>query len=278
MTANLQSYSIPFDARVPPVYPASIINDEFRAQSPTVPDTLGTPHPYVSLDPKWVRFAPGGGMIASFIDPQRQMLILSGTPEKKWTGVMQNLPQPAVGEENEIGYTLVTRMLNAQVQVSLNDNYGPIQFGMLLGQDLVGDPEGSPLWAICSELTRTGSTLTGRSLAATAIAYDAPLSEDGLSELQPFQFLAAQVLSVQPTLGVWETEIGLSVSADGVFFQRLRYYPDLDVPIQQVVLAQRAATTTSILTAADFIRLYPLVAGDDDLSLTVGQTLQQGSV
>jgi hypothetical protein len=275
MTSNKQSYSVPFDPRVPPVFPASTINDEFRAQSPVI-ESAG-PRKFVSLDSKWSNFVPGvGSTFAAQIDPIRQMAQLSGVQDKKWGGIMQDLPVPAVGEQ--IGFHLVTRMLNGWMDSSGNADYGPQFYGILLGDTMADNPEASQLWCLVALLQRTGSELTGETMTSDLLNYEGTIVPDGQC-LGPSQYLMAQVLSAQLSPGVFESQITFAVSQDGIFFQDLYVYVDLPVSLPQFALSTQTTDGVGMGTFVDFIRYFPLVPGDDLSSDPPnGQILQLGSV
>jgi hypothetical protein len=274
MTSNKQSYSVPFDPRVPPVFPASIINDEFRAQSPII-DSVG-PRKFVSLDPKWSNFVPGvGSTFAAQIDPIRQMAQMSGIQEKRWGGIMQDLPIPAVGEQ--IGYYIVARVLNGWVDSSANADYGPQAFGMLFGDTMRDNPEASQLWFNGTMLQRVGSEVTAEGLTSDLLTYEGTLVPDGACPL-PAPYLSAQIISVQISPGVFESQIVFGQSQDGIFFQELYTYADLEHSIPQFAIAQQTQAQ-GMGTFLDFVRYYPIAVGDDLSSDPPnGQILQLGSV
>lgn len=278
MTSYRQSFSVPYDARVPPVAPESTINDEFRAQSPAwVTDpTSGL----VQLDSKWTTFAPAGGLTGAAIDPRRQMLLLSGSAESVWAGVMQDLPIPS--GPTPINYNLLTRMLNASISGpggDENPDYGGMGWGLLLGEDLRAAPLTSPLWAVGSQLTRATGLIAGDTFTAAFATYAAGLVADG-SALLPFTWFRAQVQSSQPSLGVFSTVLNFYVSQDGVSWIHLWSYVDLPVALRQFALAQRCygdeiEGNGSLLTYGDFVRYF---AGPEALQIPLGEALQQGSI
>lgn len=277
MTSNKQSYSVPFDPRVPPVFPASTINDEFRAQSPII-DSVG-PRKFVSLDPKWETFSPGAGStLALQIDPVRQMMLMAtSTPEKTWAGASQPLPLPAVGEQ--IGYNLVTRMLNAYELNGGNADYGPNAWGLMIGDQIGSNNDASELWGVFTQLERISNALEGKSFTAALADFAAPVVADGETLTLPFQFLRAEVQSVQTAPSVYESQIKFGVSQDGIFFQHLYAYTDLPVALRGFALVGQTINSPGMGTAVDYIRYFPLVVGDTLSSdPAVGEILQLGSV
>jgi hypothetical protein len=278
MTSYFQSFSAPFDARVPPVYPASTINDEFRQPYPVI-DAPGTVK-FVQLDPKWDTFLPGGlGTLAAQVDPTRQMLQLSGTAPKSWAGVMQDLPLPALTDEFGIGYNLVTRLLPGW-NLS-NTNWGPAYWGLLLGDTMRTAPDTSQLWAIaCKMQLDIANELTGSAIAFEQLDYSGPIVPQGSSAILPYQYFMAEVFSVQTAPNVFESQISFGVSLDGIFFQRLFQFSDLDVPLRQFALAfQTDPSDPGMGVFGDFVRYYPIIPGDSVASGPFnGNILQNGSV
>jgi hypothetical protein len=275
MTSNKQSYSVPFNPNVPPVFPASTINDEYRAQSPII-DT-GGPRKVVALDPKWDVYLPGAGStLAATIDPTRQMLQISGVQPKQWAGVMQDLPLPGVGES--LGYTLITRMMNGFVLADGNTDYGPLYFGLLIGNALKLQPDTTQLWAICTELLRTSGSVDGRSITAELADYASPIVADG--DARSAEYLSCEVQASQAGPGVYTADISFGVSANGIFFQRLFSYLDVGLPLRQFALAQwTVGVPGGVGTFSDYIRFFPTVPGDDIASdPPIGEILHLGSV
>lgn len=278
MTSYFQSFSAPFDARVPPVYPASTINDEFRQPYPVIPGA--GPIKFVELDPKWSTFVPGlASTLAAQVDPVRQMLQLSGVAPKQWAGVMQDLPVPALTDEFGIGYNLVTRMLPG-FNLS-NGEWGPAYWGMLLGDTMRSAPETSQLWGVATTMQLDlASELSGSTIGFQLLDFSAPIVPNGECQILPFQYLSAEVFSVQTAPDVFESQITFGVSMDGIFFQRFARFEDLSEPLRQVALAfQTALPDPGMGVFADFIRYYPIEPGLNYPSEPFnGNILQNGSV
>lgn len=276
MTANFQSYAVPFDPRVPPVYPASTINDEFRAQNPSLTDPFDPTLVYVVLDPKWSQYAPGG-IFASVIDPTRQMALITGSVEKAWCGIMQDLPLPPVADDEPISYTIIARMLNAFIQSGENDDTGPLSYGLLFGENMRSAPTTTPLWTLCSQLTRSSGGIGAATITAAQADFSAPILPDGVSNYGPPNvWFSARVMSAQTAPGVFDTDLVFSVSENGESWQKIWYYTLGNVALRQFALAQRSLNGVGMGTWADFVRYYPYQSGDD--KPIVGQLLQLGSV
>jgi hypothetical protein len=215
--------------------------------------------------------------VATVIDPTRQMALITGSVAKAWHGMMQDLPVPAVGLDNAIAYTIIARMLNAFVQSSVNDDWGPMSYGLLFGPALRSAPTTTPLWTVCSQLTRTSGGVGAETITAALTDFSGPVTPDGVSNYgPPGVWFSGQVLTAQTAPGVFDTDLILSVSDTGESWQRIWYYELGNVALRQVALAQRSVNDVGLGTWADFIRYYPYESGDD--KPTVGQVLQLGSV
>jgi hypothetical protein len=277
MSSNKQSYSVPFDPRVPPVFPASQINDEFRQQSPII--ETGSPRKLVQLEPKWLTFSPGEDTeLALQVDPVRQMALMSiHTPEKTWGGMCQPLPTPAIGEQ--IGFNLVTRMLPAYELSGGNGDYGPNAWGLMVGDQISINNDASELWGVFTQLLRLSNALEGKSFTSALADYAAPVVADGETLTLPFQFLRAEVQSIQTAPGVYESQVKFGVSLDGVFFQHLYGYTSLPIALRGFALVGQTGFSPGMGVAVDYLRYFPMVAGDTFSSdPSVGEILQLGSV
>lgn len=282
MTANLQSFSAPFNPRVPPVYPGSLINDEFRQQNPATvaPDPLG----YVQLESKWSKYDPADELAFAVVDPQRQMALIRGAGNKEWHGVKQDLPLPTVvgGDESAIAFRIVARMTNAYILNSANADYGPLSFGLLLGENMTDDPDTTPLWVMASQLVRAtevdiGGVLSGGVMASALADYSAPPVPDAIVRT-PSVWFAADVFSVLESPGVYDTNLRFLYSAEGESWQELYYYDLGDTALRQVALAQSSMSGVAMATWCDFIRVFPYSAGDINDKPVLGEILQFGSV
>lgn len=157
MSSNyLQStYQIPYSGLVPPPGVGNAMDDDFSARSPQK-EISGTPLPgYVALADKWKTFDPDGELTFVGIDSRLQMLLLTGTPEKAWCGVYQDLPSTllptAIGQTKQLVFYL--RATLAFVEANL-EFYDSIQYGLMLGQDFTGAPTSSAILAAYAQIVK----------------------------------------------------------------------------------------------------------------------------
>jgi hypothetical protein len=276
-TSYFESFSVPFDPRVPPIYPASTLSDEFRAQSPSLLSMPG----FVAIDPKWTKFEPGSIKLAGVgIEPQRQMLLLSGSAPKNWNGVMQDLPIPIVGET--LNYSIVARGLNAFVQADALADYAVMSWGLLLGENMRVAPTTTDLWGCFAQLSRTSNAIAAATMTSGPIAYDSPAGHDSIWDGVALNWFRADVQIHQVSPGVFTTNLAFHVSESGASWQNLYVY-SLDVPLRQFALAQRSQAiddgpNVGLGTWFDLVRDLRRTDVEGDEGPLLGQPLQQGSI
>ena len=261
-----QPFAIPLAGAVPPVKPLSTVNDEFTIQKPAAP--LGG---FVMPEPKWVEWDVDDVLSASYVDPRLQLLQLAGNGEKQWAGRYEALPVPVIGQT--MSYFLIARLFNAFVDNG-GANFTDLLAGMLLCEDIAANPSTSGFVSIHQRFARIGDVMEGNIQATEWASFDGIALPDGeINCGWPLQFVRAQI-STQVTAGpVYATTLTLTASADGIGWQPVSRY-ELDHPIRQVALAQRATGETPFSTYFDFIRHF-----EPGLPVNMAASFQQlGSV
>ena len=157
MTSNYlqQTYEIPFNGLVPPPGLGNSMDDDFQARSPQK-EQSGTPLPgYVELGSKWKTFDPDAEMTFVGVDARLQMLLLTGSPEKAWCGVYQDMPPEllpsTIGQTKQLAFYLRSTLAFVEANLEFYDN---IKYGLMLGQDLTGAPTTSPIIAAHAQLIK----------------------------------------------------------------------------------------------------------------------------
>lgn len=273
-----QSYSVPYDPKVPPVYPDGTRGDEFRQMSP--PSSVDPS--FVQLESKWQTFDPSGEDLGvAVVDPRRHMMLLTGGGAAKgWHGVWQPLPVPLVGET--VAYHLIVRAIPAYASTEATNTFYTAFWGMLLAEDIEDDPGATPLWAAAMSIDRQAPippdphVLSGRVSAMTFAAYDAAGNVEAEAQSAwPLTYVRARVRSEQPSADVFETDLRIDVSATGESWQQLYAYEGLENALRQFILGQRGVNLSDQGTLFDFERFFTAPLGND--LATTGETLELGS-
>lgn len=242
-----QSWVKPIAGDVPPLKP-TIYDDEFSAQRPLA---AGFPPGVVLVQPssKWTEWDPGA--VSSYfaaIEPRSQMLWLGGNGDKQWSGMFEALPLPAAGET--LTYTLTVRALLGEY--NRFDDHGPYAWGLVLGENLVLEPDTSGLWAVYNRSSRVGTDLAVATEAATFVSYDAPPVADG-AVVGAYPYLRAKV-ATENELGVYNTQLRFFASVDGLSWFPLAEYVDLALAIRHAALAKQTTANQPFNALFDFIR------------------------
>lgn len=282
MSDYIQPYQIAFAGSTPPLKP-HVVNDEFVKQRPAILPPLPPPElpaagefTYVQLESKWVAWNPGGNIGFRAIDTRRRMAMLSGTGDKKWGGIAQPLPLPGLSET--LQYTLYMRIVPGFIEVVGNAAYNDQQFGLVIGEDLIGAPATSPLVSIHASLGHTveASPIAAEMQCSQWANYNAANAPDQIvSSGWPLSCVRARIQQTQNGDTTWDSALTFDVSDTGEGWRTVMRYT-FDAPQRSFAFAQRSVNNVPQVNFCDYVRLF--VQAPSDQLKTSGERQQLGTV
>lgn len=148
-------YEIPYSGLVPPNIVGTGLDDDFSNSRPA--KLLGgVPFEnYASPQAKWRVFNSDGELNFFGVDCRLQALLLTGSPEKAWCGLYQQLPDTllptVIGQTKQIAVYLRSSIAFIDSDI---DAYDGLKQGILLGQDLLAAPTTSAIIAVHATSSR----------------------------------------------------------------------------------------------------------------------------
>lgn len=282
MSEYLQPYQIAFAGSDPPLYP-HVVNDEFVRQKPAILPPLPPPvlpaagqYTYVALDPKWSVWNPGNNINFRAIDTRRRMAMLSGTGDKVWGGIAQPLPLPTLGQT--LQYTLYARLVPGFIEVVGNAAYNAQQYGLLIGENLLGAPTTSPFVSVQVSQSHllVANPITAEMQCAAFANYNAANAPDQIvSSAWPLTCVRARIQQTQNGDTTWNSSLTFDVSDTGEGWRTVMRYT-FTQPQRHFAFAQRSVNNVPQCNFCDYVRLF--VQEPTDQLSTTGERQQLGSV
>jgi hypothetical protein len=303
MSNYSSAYRTPFDAENAPSRGSDPRDDDFRQTSPQLIGGSGQPVTgFVGLESKWKLWDPGGHITFAGVDPVRRMALLqvANSPFKHWAGLVQPMPIPALIPQDPgdgdspaaaffstLDYTVYCRTIVADVIAATPDgSHAGVMMGLVLGEDLLGQPDTSQLMAAGLSAWRGGDFYASTAQCGPALAvfsaFDSlPTTMLGGSGLMTGIYTRARVhcervKQDEETPEQWATTIHADFSTDGVGWVRMGKL-EIEAPIRHAGFGLYGGSVIGLASFTDLFRI-DLHQNVDDVLKAIGGSTELGAV